>query len=170
VLRAPKTLLAAIAALIAAPATAAIISTTFGQGYSYAEGDTAFEVEAYDGTGPALGGTLGLRVNRIEVEPLKIELEMGETFSLRDLAVHAWGRDNAYVESAPLTVTLEAPDDLIDLELFNADGHTLRAAQPGIGRLWLYSIAPPVRGDNYATSVVIVVNGQRERPQPPFLY
>ena len=168
--RTPKYLLFTAVALVAAPATAEIISTTFAQGYSYSEGDLRFEIEAYDGTGPAIGGTLGLRVNRVEVEPLSIELNMGETLSLRDLVVHAWGRNNAYIENAPLTVTLEAPDDLIDLELFNADGHTLRADQPGIGRLWVYSIAPPVRGENYATSIVIVVNGQRALPQPPFLY
>ncbi len=169
-MNAPKYLLLTIAALAAAPAAAAIISTTFGQGYSYSEGDTTFAIEPYDGTGPALGGTLGLRVNRVEVEPAEIVLGIGETFSLRDIVVHAWGRDNTYVENAPLIVTLEAPDDLIDFELFNEDGHTLRADQPGLGRLWLYSVAPPVRGENYATSLVIIVNGQRARTQPPLLY
>ena len=168
-MNAPKYLLLTFAALAAAPTAAAIISTTFGQGYSFSEGDTVFAIEPYDGTGPALGGSLGLRVNRVEAEPAEIVLNMGETFSLRDLVVHAWGRDNTYIENAPLVVSLEAPDDLIDLELFDEDGHTLRADQPGIGRLWLYSIAPPVRGDNYATSLVIIVNGQRARPQPPFL-
>jgi len=166
----PKYLLATIAALAATPAAAAIISTTFGQGYSFSEGDASFAIEPFDGTGPALGGSLGLRVNRVEAEPTEIVLNMGDTFSLRDLVVHAWGRNNEYLEGVPLILSLEVPDDLIDLEPFNEDGHTLRADQPGIGRLWLYSIAPPVRGENYATSVVIIVNGQRARPQPPLLY
>ncbi len=156
--------------LLTGPVSAQIIETTFGQGYSLAEGETEFDVEAYDGTGPAVGGTLGLHVNRIEIEPVKLELEMGETFSLHDLKVRAFGRNNSFVGSAPVTIRLEAPSDLIGLELFTADGHTLRADQPGIGRLWIYSIAPPVRGENYSVPVVLVVNGQRALPQPPFLY
>ncbi len=95
---------------------------------------------------------------------------MGETYSLRELEVRAYGRNNAFVERVPLTIELEVPDDLIGLELFTADGHTLRADQPGIGRLWINSITPPFRGENFRLPVVLVVNGRRAIPQPPFLY
>ena len=60
-----------------------------------------FAIEPYDGTGPALGGSLGLRVNRVEAEPAEIVLNMGETFSLRDLVVHAWGRSKVTRGSHP---------------------------------------------------------------------
>ncbi len=157
-------------ALLAIPAMAEITTTTFGQAYSYRESDTEFDVAAYEGSGPAVGASLGLRINRLEIEPVLIELEMGETFSLRNLSVRAFGRHNDFVERAPLTMELEAPDDLIAFDLFSADGHTLRADQPGIGRLWINSIAPPVRGESFSLPVVIVVNGRRTIPQPPLLY
>ncbi|MFL2546845.1 MAG: hypothetical protein ACJ0SL_05720 [Candidatus Rariloculaceae bacterium] len=157
-------------ALLVAPATAEIITTTFGQAYSYAEGDSEFDVASYEGSGPALGASLGLRVNRLEIEPVLIELQMGDTISLRTFSVRAFGRNNTFVESASLTLEFEGPDDLIDMDLFMVDGHTLRADQPGIGRLWINSIAPPLRGEPFSLPVVIVVNGQRAIPQPPFLY
>lgn len=157
-------------ALLATPASAEIITTTFGQAYSYAESQAQLDVVAYEGTGPAVGTSLGLRVNRLEIEPVTIELEMGDTFSLRELAVRAFSRNNLFVESVPLTIMLEAPDDLIAFELFSADGHTLLADQPGIGRLWINSVLPPVRGERFSLPVVIVVNGQRAIAQPPFLY
>jgi len=149
---------------------AEITSTRIGQAYSYTEGQTELDVDLFDGTGPAVGGSLGLLVNRLEILPVRIELEMGETYSLRNLDVRAFGTNNSFVEEAPLTITLEAPDDLIELTAFRADGHTLQANQPGIGRLWINSMAPAFRGENFQLPVVLVVNGQRAIPQPPFLY
>ena len=156
--------------LLANSTMAEIITATFGQAYSYRENDTAFDVAVYQGSGPAVGASLGIRVTRLEIEPVLIELEMDEAFSLRDLSVRAFGRDNGLVERAPLTVELEAPDDLIAFDLFDTDGHTLLADQPGIGRLWINSVAPPVRGEAFSLPIVIVVKGQRAIPQPPFLY
>jgi len=164
-----RSLLPALA-LLATPATAQVITTTFGQAYSYSEGQSQLDVVAYEGTGPALGASLGVRVNRLEIEPVRIELNMGDTFSLREIGVRAFGRNNDFVERAPLTLALEAPSDLIAFELFTADGHTLRADQPGVGRLWINSLLPPVRGEMFSLPVVIVVNGRRAIPQPPFLY
>lgn len=155
---------------LASTATAEITSTRIGQAYSYIEGQTQLEIELFDGTGPSVGGSLGLRVNRLEIQPVKIELEMGESYSLRDLNVRAFGSNNAFVAQAPLTITLEAPDDLIELDTFRADGHTVRANQPGIGRIWINSMAPAFRGENFQLPIVLVVNGQRTIPQPPFLF
>jgi hypothetical protein len=159
-----------VLALLAAPATAEITTTTFGQAYSYSEGQNQLDVVAYEGTGPAVGASLGLRVNRLEIEPVKIEMNMGDTFSLRELTVRAFGRNNTFVERAPLTIMLEAPDDLIAFDFFAEDGHTLHADQPGVGRIWINSLLPPVRGETFSLPVVIVVNGRRAIPQPPFLY
>ena len=156
--------------LLATPATGEIITTAIGQAYSQNESETELDVQAYTGRGPAVGASLGVRVNRLEIAPVKIELEMGETYSLRQLNIRAFGWNSVVVERAPLTISLEAPDDLLDLELFSADGHTIRADQPGIGRLWIASLAPTSRGANFQLPVVLIVNGQRVIPQPPLLY
>ncbi len=156
--------------LLATSATAEVIQTTIGQAYSLREGETELDVQAHDGSGPALGGSLALRVNRLEIEPVEVEFTMGETYSLRELSIRAFGTNGVLVERAPLTIALEAPDNMIGLESFAIDGHTIRAAQPGIGRLWITSIAPTARGENFRLPVVLIVNGQRAIPQPPFLY
>lgn len=156
--------------LLATPATAEIVESTFGQAYSLGEEDTELDVEPYEGTGPAVGGSLGLRVNRLEIEPVEIELALGETYSLRQLRIRAFGRDGVLVERAPLTIAFEAPENVVGLALFAIDGHSIRAVQPGIGRLWVTSIAPTIRGENFSLPVVLIVTGQRPIPQPPFLY
>ena len=156
--------------VLATPASADIIQSTFGQAYSLSEDDTELDVASYEGSGPAVGGTLGLRVNRLEIEPVKIEFESGETYSLRQLRIRAFGRNSVLVERAPLTIALEAPENVIGLALFAIDGHSIRALQPGIGRLWITSLAPTVRGENFRLPVVLIVNGRREIPQPPFLH
>ncbi len=156
--------------LLAAPARAEIVGSTFGQAYSLGEDDTELDVEPYEGTGPAVGATLGLRVNRLEIEPVEIELATGETYSLRQLRVRAYGREGVLVERAPLTIAYEAPENVVGLALFAIDGHSIRAVQPGIGRLWVTSIAPTIRGENFTLPVVLIVTGQRAIPQPPFLY
>mgnify|MGYP006864755115 FL=1 len=60
--------------LLATPAAAEIITTLIGQAYSSTqeerEDGAAFDVQAYEGTGPAIGAALGLRVNRLEIEPV----------------------------------------------------------------------------------------------------
>ncbi len=156
--------------LLATPARADIIQTTFGQAYSLREGETELDVQPYEGSGPALGGTLALRVNRLEIEPVEIEFETGETYSLRKLNIRAYGTNGVFVERAPLTIALEAPENMIGIALYAIDGHSIRALQPGIGRLWVTSLAPTAGGESFRLPVVLIVNGQRAIPQPPFLY
>ncbi len=156
--------------LLATPARTDIIQATFGQAYSQREGQTGLDVQPYEGSGPALGGSLALRVNRLEIEPVEIEFETGETYSLRELNIRAFGTNGVLVERAPLTIALEAPENMIGVALFAIDGHSIRALQPGIGRLWVTSLAPTLRGENFRLPVVLIVNGQRAIPQPPFLY
>jgi hypothetical protein len=156
--------------LFATPATAEIVRSTFGQAYSLSEEETELDVQAYEPLGPAIGAAIGLRVNRIEIEPVAITLETGEVYSLRELRIRAFGTEGVLVEHAPLAIELEAPENVIDLALFAIDGHSIRAIQPGIARLWVTSLIPTRRGDTFSLPVVIIVTGQRTIPQPPFLY
>ena len=156
--------------LLATPATAEIVRSTFGQAYSLSEEETELDVQAYEPLGPAIGAAIGLRVNRIEIEPVAITLETGEVYSLRELRIRAFGTEGVLVEHAPLTIELEAPENVIGLALFAIDGHSIRAIQPGIARLWVTSLIPTRRGDTFSLPVVLIVTGQRTIPQPPFLY
>ena len=70
--------------LLATPAAAEIVRSTFGQAYSLGEEETELDVQAYEPLGPAVGAAIGQRVNRIEIEPVKITLETGEVYSLRE--------------------------------------------------------------------------------------
>ncbi len=156
--------------LFATPATAEIVRSTFGQAYSLSEEETELDVQAYEPLGPAIGAAIGLRVNRIEIEPVAITLETGEVYSLRELRIRAFGTEGVLVEHAPLAIELEAPENVIGLALFAIDGHSIRAIQPGIARLWVTSLIPTRRGDTFSLPVVLIVTGQRTIPQPPFLY
>ncbi len=156
--------------LLATPATAEIVRSTFAQAYSLGEDDTELDVEAYEPLGPAVGTMIGLRVNRIEIEPVQITLETGEVYSLRELRIRAFGREGVLVERAPLALELEAPENVIGLALFAIDGHSIRAIQPGIARLWVTSLIPTRRGETFSLPVVLIVTGQRTIPQPPFLF
>ncbi len=156
--------------LLATPATAEIVRSTFAQAYSLGEDETELDVEAYEPLGPAVGTMIGLRVNRIEIEPVQITLETGEVYSLRELHIRAFGREGVLVERAPLALELEAPENVIGLALFAIDGHSIRAIQPGIARLWVTSLIPTRRGETFSLPVVLIVTGQRTIPQPPFLF
>ncbi len=156
--------------LLATPATAEIVRSTFAQAYSLGEDETELDVQAYEALGPAVGAALGLRVNRLEIEPVEITLEAGETYSLRELRIRAFGREGVLVERAPLALELEAPDNVIGLALFAIDGHSIRAIQPGIARLWVSSLIPTRRGDTFRLPVVLIVTGQRTLAQPAFLF
>ncbi len=53
--------------LLATPATAEIVRSTFAQAYSLGEDETELDVQAYEPLGPAVGAVIGLRVNRNEI-------------------------------------------------------------------------------------------------------
>ncbi len=69
-----------------------------------------------------------------------------------------------------MALELEAPENVIGLALFAIDGHSIRAIQPGIARLWVTSLIPTRRGETFSLPVVLIVTGQRTIPQPPFLF
>ncbi len=95
--------------LLATPATAEIVRSTFAQAYSLGEDETELDVQAYEALGPAVGAALGLRVNRLEIEPVEITLEAGETYSLRELRIRAFGREGVLVERARWPLSSKRP-------------------------------------------------------------
>jgi len=142
---------------LARPTPARITREVIADAYSLRDGETELDVGTREGTGPALGQTLGVRVNRLAIVPVTIPLAVGESYSLRELSVLAYGRDGVLVERAPLRIELEGPEGFIDLAVFGEDGHTLHAAARGIGRLWVVSLLPAVRGQNFSLPVVVIV-------------
>lgn len=121
------------------------------------EGTTRLEVEAWQEEGPALGGTVGWRVDYFTVMPAPIRLNVGDTFDLTQLRIEAYGLNGNVVGAAPLKLELEAPDGLIDLALAT-ENHELVALRPGIGRLWIESYLPrgTGSGERYRLPVVIL--------------
>jgi len=126
--------------------------------YSPAEGETGIVVEPWDASGPTVGGGLGARVDYFTVEPAAITLAVGQNFSLGDFSITAHGLNGNTVERAPLKVSLEAFEGLIDIDLALADQRLL-ATQRGIGRLWIESLLPrgTGTGEHYRLPIVIVV-------------
>ena len=140
-----------------------IIKTPLGSGYSIRENQATIEL-TYGGE-PALGETLGMRVNRLAVESTVVELTVGEVFELDQLTVSAYGTAGELVEHAPLTIELEGPEGFVDLEGFQVDSKTLRTQTRGIGRLWITSVLPALRTEPFTLPVVLIV---REPGRPNF--
>lgn len=139
-----------------------VVRTPLGDAFSVRENQTAIELTL--GEQPALGETLGVRVNRLTVEPAIVELTIGESFRLDQLVVRAYGTTGELVEHAPLRLELEAPEGLIDLDGFEADGRTLDTLTHGIGRLWVISILPALLTEPFAMPVVLIVQDP-DRPR-----
>ena len=114
-------------------------------------------IELTFGGQPALGGTLGMRVIRLEIEPTAVELMVGESFDLGDLTVRAYGAAGEVVERAPLRLEIEGPQGFIDMTAFERDGRTLTALARGVGRIWVTSLLPARLGEPFTLPVVLYV-------------
>lgn len=140
-----------------------VIKTPLGNGYSVRENQATIELTY--GEEPALGETLGMRVNRLAVESATVELTVGEAFELDQLTVRAYGTTGELVEHAPLAIELEGPEGFVDLEGFQVDSKTLRTRTRGIGRLWITSVLPALRTEPFTLPVVLIV---RDPNRPNF--
>jgi len=138
-----------------------VIRATLGEAFSEREGQAGIELTF--GEQAALGETLGLRVNRLAIEPAVVELTVGETFALDQLRVRAYGTTGELVEHAPLRLEIEGPEGFVDLVAFELDGRTLNGLTRGIGRLWVTSMLPALLAENFSLPVVIIV---REPGEP----
>jgi hypothetical protein len=108
---------------------------------------------------PALGETLGMRVNRLEIESPVLRLTVGESFNLDQLVVRAYGITGELIERVPLRIEFEGPEGLVNIEALEQTGKNLSAITPGIGRLWLESMLPSSRSEPFSLPIVLIVRG-----------
>jgi hypothetical protein len=140
------------------PPPPAAVLTDIAVAYAADEGMQRLRVEAWEEAGPAMGNLVGARVDYFTVEPATIELLSGTSFELNELAIFTHGLHGGLVGGAPLKLTLEAPEGLVDIALALQDQRLL-ATQRGIGRLWIESLLPrgTGTGERYRLPVVIIV-------------
>jgi len=119
-----------------------------------------FEVGYRVYTAPMLTEILarGMMVERLEIMPAEIRVEVGETFSLKQLRITAFGPNGNIQEHVPLSIGLEGPAEMLDFEDFIVYGDEIRAAQAGQAKIWITSIVPSSSGENVRQSISIVVN------------
>lgn len=114
-------------------------------------------IELTFGGQTSLGGTLGVRVSRLETMPTVVELAVGESFALDDLAVRAFDADGELVERAPLRLEIEGPEGFVDMAAFEQDTRTLSAVTRGIGRIWVTSLLPTRQDEPFSIPIVLAV-------------
>ena len=114
-------------------------------------------IELTFGGQTSLGGTLGVRVSRLETMPAVIELAVGESLTLDDLTVRALDADGELVERAPLRLEIEGPEGFVDMAAFEQDKRTLSAVARGIGRIWVTSLLPTQQDEPFSIPVVLAV-------------
>lgn len=114
-------------------------------------------IELTFGGQTSLGGTLGVRVSRLETMPAVVELAVGESLALDDLTVRAFDADGELVERAPLRLEIEGPEGFVDMAAFEQDGRTLSAVARGIGRIWVTSLLPTRQDEPFSIPVILVI-------------
>lgn len=114
-------------------------------------------IELTFGGQTSLGGTLGMRVSRLETAPASVGLTVGESLALDDLTVRAFDEDGELVERAPLRLEIEGPEGFVDMTAFDEDKRTLAAVARGIGRIWITSLLPTRQDEPYSIPVVLVI-------------
>ena len=114
-------------------------------------------IELTFGGQTSLGGSLGVRVSRLETAPPVVELTVGESLALDDLTIRAYDADGELVERAPLRLEIEGPEGFVDMTAFDEDKRTLAAVARGIGRIWVTSLLPTRQDEPYSIPVVLVI-------------
>ncbi len=119
-----------------------------------------FEVSYRVYTAPMLTEILarGMVVERLEISPVEIRVEAGETFSLKQLRITAFGPNGNIQERVPLSFDLEGPAEMLDFEDFIVYGDEIRAAQAGQAKIWITSNVPSSSGENVKLSILVVVD------------
>ena len=120
-------------------------------------------IELTFGGQTSLGGTLGVRVSRLETVPAVVELTPGESLALDDLTVRAYDADGELVERAPLRLEIEGPEGFVDMTAFERDRRTLAATARGIGRIWVTSLLPTQQDEPFSLPVVLAIREPGDR-------
>jgi len=116
---------------------------SFGEGFSLSEGQERLHVSSRMHTAPSLNefSEIGVLVDWLEVYPTEIRVAVGETFSLSQLRVTAYGPNGSIKEHIPLTFNLEGPSELLNFENWRVHGETIQGASPGTATIWIESLA-----------------------------
>lgn len=125
---------------------------------AFSSGTENSAIELTFGGQTSLGGTLGVRVGRLETMPAVVELAVGESFPLDDLTVRAFDADGEPVARAPLRLEIEGPEGFVNMEAFEQDNRTLSALARGIGRIWVTSLLPALQNEPFSIPVVLAVH------------
>ena len=114
-------------------------------------------IELTFGGQTSLGGTLGVRISRLETMPAVVDLAVGESLALDDLTVRAFDADGEPVARAPLRLEIEGPEGFVDMAAFEQDTRTLSAVARGVGRIWVTSLLPARQDEPFSIPVVLAV-------------
>lgn len=146
------------AARLPVSSAAAIVMTDVAIAYAPEDPRDGLEIEPWPEGGVAVGDTLGARVDYFTVVPDTIQLGVGGRLQLAAIQIATHGLDGDAVPRAPLTMSLEAPEGMLDIDLAVTE-QALIALRPGIGRLWIESQLPrgTGTGEHYRLPVPIVV-------------
>jgi hypothetical protein len=133
--------------------------STFGEGFSLSEGENRLQVSSRMHTAPSLHEFLqtDILVDWLEVYPIEIRFAAGETYSLSQLRVTAYGPDGSIKEHIPLTFNLEGPSELLDFEDWRVHGETILGVSPGTATIWVESLANSSTGARVALPIRLTV-------------
>ena len=105
----------------------------------------------------ALGSALGMRVTRLEVSPVVLELTVGEAFSPDQVSVVAFDPSGELVERAPVRLEIEGPQGFVDMVGLTRENSALTTRAPGIGRIWVTSLVPALEDEPFSVPMILVV-------------
>ncbi len=134
--------------------------STFGEAFSLRDGQERLDVGSRQHTAPSLTEFTerGVLVDWLEVSPTDIRIAVGDTYSLDQLRVTAYGPDGDIQEHVPLSLDLEGPPGLLDFERWRAHGDTVLGATAGIGTIWVTSLASSSNGEQIKQPILLVVH------------
>ena len=134
--------------------------STFGEAFSLREGQELLDVGSRQHTAPSLTefAERSVLVDWLEVSPTDIRIAVGDTYSLDQLRVTAYGADGDIQEHVPLSLDLEGPPGLLDFERWRVHGDTVLGAKAGIGTIWVTSLASSSNGEQIRQPILLVVH------------
>ena len=133
--------------------------SSFGEAFSLHEGQELLDVGSRQHTAPSLTEfhESGVLVDWLEVSPTEIRIAVGETYSLNQLRVTAYGPNGDTQEHVPLPLGLEGPPGLLDFERWRVHGDNVLGATVGIGTIWVTSLARSSNGEQIKQPILLVV-------------
>ena len=131
----------------------------FGEGFSLAENEAAMVVGYRTHTTTSLMEFIGraVLIDRLEVSPTEISIQVGEELDLGQILVVAFSSRDRIVERVPLAFHLEGPQDLLDFEAFRASGNMIKALRSGTATIWIEALPPSRSGEVIRVPINLIV-------------